>query len=292
MNRTLGHPLDLDLEPLQRVSRDLKNSAAQLTEHQARYLVDLYYQIQEFRKGASNEKRASHEASEPNELVDWTAATMFRIERTIHGALDTYTDNQPLGVWCKSITGVGPVISAGLLAHIDIRKAPTVGHIWSFAGLNPTVVWSKGQKRPWNARLRTLVWKIGESFVKFQNHPQDIYGKVYVERKALEIVNNAQGLYKEQAEHILATKRIGHDTDAYRAYSQGQLPPAHIHARAKRYTAKLFLAHFHACGYWITFQSLAPKPYVLEHLGGHVHFIHPPHLEMVPGLVEAYAAQS
>lgn len=293
------HTVDLDLldddilnlEPLQRVSRDLKNSAQQLTEQQARYLVDLYYQIQEFRKGATNEKRASVQAAEPNEMVDWTAATMFRIERTIHGALDSYTDKHPLGIWCKSICGIGPVISAGLLAHIDIKKAPTVGHIWSFAGLNPTAVWGKGQKRPWNARLKVLCWKIGESFVKVQNNPKDIYGQIYTARKAIEQKNNEEDLYKEQAERILGTKRIGHDTDAYKAYITGKLPPAHIHARAKRYAVKLFLAHYHAVGYWITYQQLAPKPYVLEHLG-HVHFITPPNLAEVPGLEAAYAAIS
>lgn len=287
---TIIQDADLDLEPLQRVSRDLKNAAGQLTEQQARYLVDLYYQIQEFRKGATNEKRASITASEPNEVVDWTAGTMFRIERTIHGALDAYTDHHPLGIWCKSICGIGPVISAGLLAHIDIRKAPTVGHIWSFAGLNPTVVWGKGQKRPWNARLKVLCWKIGESFVKVQNNPKDTYGQVFVARKAIEIAQNESGAFADQAASIIATKRIGHDTDAYKAYSQGKLPPAHIHARAKRYAVKLFLAHYHAVGFWITHQALAPKPYVIEHLG-HAHFITPPNLDQVEGLVDAYARQ-
>jgi hypothetical protein len=43
-----------------------------------------------------------------------------------------------------------------LLARIDIVKAPTAGHIWRYAGLDPTVRWNKGEKRPWNAGLKVL----------------------------------------------------------------------------------------------------------------------------------------
>jgi hypothetical protein len=38
-------------------------------------------------------------------------------------------------------------------------------------------------KRPYNEKLKVLSWKIGESFVKVRNRPQDVYGKIYVERK-------------------------------------------------------------------------------------------------------------
>lgn len=59
-------------------------------------------------------------------------------------------------ITCNSIHGIGPVISAGLLAHIDIHRAVTVGHIWRFAGLDPSVKWLKKTKRPWNAGLKVL----------------------------------------------------------------------------------------------------------------------------------------
>jgi len=63
------------------------------------------------------------------------------MENQIKRSLDKFTDHHPVGKWMKSIHGIGPVIAAGMLAHIDIEKAPTAGHIWRYAGLDPTVVW-------------------------------------------------------------------------------------------------------------------------------------------------------
>jgi hypothetical protein len=58
--------------------------------------------------------------------------------------------------WAKAQVGIGPVLAAGLAAYIDITRTPTVSALWSLAGLNPTAVWGKGEKRPWNAQLKTL----------------------------------------------------------------------------------------------------------------------------------------
>ena len=191
-------------------------------------------------------------------------------------ALDAYTDTQPVGAWSKSIVGIGPIIAAGLIAHIDIEKAPTVGHIWRFAGLDPTVRWEKSQKRPWNASLKTLCWKVGESFVKVSGREDDVYGKLYLERKAQEVARNTAGAFATQAAAKLERFKIGKDTDAYKAYSQGLLPPAHVHARAKRWAVKLFLSHWHHVAYEARFGTPPPKPYILTTEGGHAHFLPPP----------------
>jgi len=195
------------------------------------------------------------------------------LERSIKNALDAYGSASPVGRWAKSIVGIGPVISAGLLAHIDITKAPTVGHIWRFAGLDPTVTWEKGQKRPWNASLKTLCWKIGESFVKVSTHEDDVYGHLYVERKVKEQARNDAGALADQAAAKLDKFRIGKTTDAYAAYAAGKLPPGHLHARAKRWAVKLFLAHYHAVAFRDRFGIDAPKPYILTREGGHAHEI-------------------
>lgn len=273
---TLEREIDVAvIEPLQRLDRDLRKAARTLSPAEARYMVDLYYQVQEYRKRAANQDRAMTESGEPHDLVKWVFGAMHTLENDIKRALDEYSDSQLPGRWARSIVGIGPVISAGLLAHIDIEKAPTVGHIWRFAGLDPTVTWEKKTKRPWNAQLKVLTWKIGESFVKVCNNDQDIYGHIYVTRKELEQARNQQGLYAEQAASVLAAKRIGKDTEAYKAYSQGFLPPAHIHARAKRYAVKLFLAHYHHVAYECRYGAQPPKPYVIEHLG-HVDYLRPP----------------
>lgn len=261
-----------NLEPIMKLSKDLKKASKNLTDLEARYLVDTYYQVQEFRKATSNQIRSMQESEEPTEVINWLLDNLESLENQIKRALDTYTKAHPVGEWLQSITGIGPVIAAGLLAHIDIKKAPTAGHIWSFAGLNPNAKWEKGQLRPWNARLKTLCWKIGQSFVKVSNNPNDIYGKIYKERKEYEVMKNEAGDFKDQAESILKSKNIGKTTDAYKAYSQGKLPPAHIQQRAERYAVKIFLSHLHEFWYEQHYGEKPPKPFAIEILG-HAHQI-------------------
>jgi Transposase IS116/IS110/IS902 family len=76
------------------------------------------------------------------------------LKKQVGRALDAYSGAHPVGVWARPILGIEPIIAAGLLARIDIARAPTVGHIWRFAGLDPTTTWAKGTKQPWNGSLK------------------------------------------------------------------------------------------------------------------------------------------
>jgi hypothetical protein len=265
----------MDMETITRLTKDLKTAARILTKQEARYLVDTYYQIQEYRKATANQCRIMDETEEPHEVLTWFLNNAESLESQIKAALNSYTDGDPIGRWCKSITGIGPVIAAGLLAYIDIEKCPTAGHIWSFAGLDPTKTWGKGEKRPWCAGLKVLCWKIGQSFVKVSNNDKDIYGHIYRERKAYEQANNDELAYADQAAGIIARKKIGHETEAYKAYSQGKLPPAHIEQRAERYATKIFLSHLHAVWYKHHYGEEPPKPFAVAILG-HANIIDPP----------------
>lgn len=260
----------MNLDPVSRLSRDLAQAAISLSILEVRYLVDAYYLVQGNRIAAGNQVHALDKSEEPHEVIDWLAKQNDVLESQIRRALDHWTDGQELGVWCKSIIGIGPVITAGLMAHIDITRAPTAGHIWSFAGLNPEARWEKGQKRPWNARLKTLCWKIGESFVKVSGNPNSTYGRIYRERKTLEEQRNGAGQFAEQAAQL--AKKFDKATEAYKHLSAGRLPPAQIHARAKRYAVKLFLAHYHGVAYKLHFGVEPPKPYAIAILG-HAHEI-------------------
>ncbi len=262
-------------EPLVKLQKDERLAAATLSRDEARFLVDAYYTWQEARKRSDNQVRALGESGEPHEVLNWLADNSAMIEDSIKAALGSYSQATELGQWAESIRGIGPVISAGLLAHIDIEQAPTVGHIWRFAGLDPTMTWGKGEKRPWNADLKTLCWKIGESFVKVSNHDEDIYGHIYAERKEQEQAKNEAGEFSDQATAALEHKRYGKDTVARKFYEDGQLPPAHIHARAKRYAVKLFLSHWHHVAYELRFGKAPPKPYIMTQ-EGHAHFLAPP----------------
>ncbi len=156
-----------DFEPVVRLSKDLANAAKLLSREEVRYLVDSYYQIQDIRKASSNQvgsieraaKKATKDgkvAAEPTELITWLTTETGKFEDQIKRGLQKYAENQRVGRWALSVYGIGPIIAAGLPAHIDIEKAPTVGHIWRFAGQDPTLVWLPKTKRPFNASLKVL----------------------------------------------------------------------------------------------------------------------------------------
>lgn len=254
----------------------LRDLAAGLNAEQARWLVDYYYAVQDYRIQAAGQVRAVAQGKDDASFVigEGLAGRMGEIEAEIRGALDRYSSRHVPGAWAKTIIGVGPVIAAGLLAHIDIEKAPTVGHIWRFAGLDPTAKWEPKTKRPWNASLKVLCWKIGDSFVKQSGRDSDVYGKVYKARKAQELERNEAGLFADQAARSLETRKI-RDKDLLATYEAGRLPAGRLDLRARRYATKLFLSHYHHVAYEDRFGEPPPKPYVLTH-GGHAHFLAPP----------------
>lgn len=326
--------MEAELEPFKRLNRDVVNASVSLGMAEIRFLVDNYYSLQEVRKSAGNQKTALGKSGEPHEILEWLHASGEGLEGQIKRVLDRWTDSNPTSAWAKSITGIGPVIAAGLAAHIDIEQAPTAGHIWRFAGLDPTQEWlgrekaskacaeireqgiepelavammaqrigsrfetiqrfasknkdgesvkltwatlaSASARKPWNAGLKTLCWKIGESFVKVSGLESDYYGKVYLQRKADEIAKNEAGAFAEQAKAKLERFNIGKDKRARSVYEAGMLPPAHLHSRAKRYAVKLFLSHYQQVAYEIRYNVKPPAPYVMVH-GGHAHYIPPP----------------
>jgi hypothetical protein len=266
------------LEPIRRLRRDLVVAASSLSIDEARYLVDAYYQIQEHRKATGNQVRALVETKEPHLVLQWLFAQNSTIENQIKRALDTWGDSIPAARWAKSICGIGPVISAGLAAHIDPTRSRTAGGIWRFAGLDPTVVWKPKTKRPWNASLKTLCWKIGDSFIKVSNNDADFYGKLYRQRKQTEIENNEAGKYADQAKSKLEHFNIRNaEIRAY--YEAGKLPPGHVHARARRWVTKLFLSHYHEVAWTLATGTPPPKPFVIAILG-HGDYIAPPNFPM------------
>ena len=286
-------------DSVKRLSRDLAKAGATLSDQEARFLVDSYYTVQDDRIRSASQLRALEKSGEPNELLGWLTDQSSILEQQIVRALDKYTDAHKMGSWMREIFGIGPIISAGLLANISMTHwkcngtgkhnckegepctascgmitLETVGHIWRYAGLDPTVKWEKGKKRPWNAALKTLCWKIGQSFMKFSTNPKCFYGHLYLQRKQFEIERNDRGDNKELAKQL--SEKVGRFTEAYKHLSEGKLPPGQIDARARRYAVKIFLSHMHAEWYRREFGKEPPKPFAIAVLG-HAHMIEAPH---------------
>jgi Transposase IS116/IS110/IS902 family len=265
-----------NLEAVVKLSRDLRAAAKSLGVREARYFVSTYYDMQDYRIAAGNQQRKLLEGAEPSEFMQWFSAQLAVLEHQIAVVLDKWSAAQPMGEWARAIVGIGPVISSGLIAHIDITKAPTAGHIWRFAGLDPTVKWSKGEKRPWNAGLKRLCWLLGESFVKVSGRENDVYGHLYQERKVYEQQRNDSGaLADAAAERLKRAKQQKADAGLIAVFEGGKLPAAALHARAKRWTVKMFLSHWHAEAYRQHYGTEPPAPFPIAHLG-HAHQIQPP----------------
>ena len=254
-----------------------------ISDSEARFLVERYYDMQKMRVAMGNQKFSSEKLEDENE----TGALAYIIdafkenEKAIARFLDVYTDNHPIGAWLKSIKGIGPVLAAGLLAYIDIDRVNTAGAIWKYAGWDVGYVRPKrGQKITYNPKFRTLCWKIGDCFVKTQNREGDIYGHLYKEKKEWYIAKNESGGFAEKAAYELTLKKFKEDTNAFKSYSSGKLPDAQINAMAQRFAVKIFLSHLFEVWYEYHNGKPAPKPFVEEHLG-HVHIISAPNKDIV-----------
>lgn len=158
---------DIELNPIQALTRDLKQAAVTLSDHEARFLVDSYYMMQDNRKRSDNQLLALTKSGEPHVVLNWFSEQTTALEDNLKKALDAYSAASPVGRWARDQSGIGPVISAGLLAHIDMKIAVTAGKIWRFAGLDNSIKWVgaegaralvAGAKKASDSDWEAIVW--------------------------------------------------------------------------------------------------------------------------------------
>lgn len=254
-----------------RLRRDVAEAARTMNQREGEYLVRVYHQQQRHRLALEAQLRSLGGA--PSATLGFLVEQARTLEAQVRRSLDLWTRDHPPSQWARGIVGVGPVVTAELRAYTHIEHCPTVGHLWAFAGLDPTKTWEKGQRRPWNPDFKRLAFILGDSFTKVRGKPGDIYGQVYFDRRAYEEAKNLAGDYAEQAAASLG--RVGKETGAHKHYAEGRLPPGRIFLRAKRYAVKLFLAHYHHVTYVHVHGTEPPLPYPVVHLG-HAHVFAPP----------------
>lgn len=137
--------MDETMEAFRKLDADLRRAARNMGLREARWVVKTYYTIQDCRTRSANQVRGFLNKDAPNGFVEWSA-DLFRLgEHNIKRGLDEFTKEFTVSRWMRSLVGVGPVISAGILTNFDVRKAPCAGNFWRFAGLDPTRQW-QGKK--------------------------------------------------------------------------------------------------------------------------------------------------
>ena len=255
-----------------------------------RDLVRNYYTMQGNRIRTSNQASALERSEKNNDIMNFFTEQLVILEENINTFMDVYTKQHPIGIWLRSIYGIGPVIAAGLLSTFDVTKTKTAGGFWKYIGWEggpERKERKKGEKINYNPEARTLAWKAGHSFKMGWNKESNVYGQLYAKKKAYYIEKNEYGGFVENAKRELNNKKYSKDSIAGKAYSEGKLPPNHIDAMALRFAAKMFLSHMFDIMYMYEYGAEPPVPYV-EHIG-HVHIDPPPKLDVIkPFLVKKW----
>ena len=342
-------PVEVTLEGLAKVSKSIKKSVVNVGREELRFLVDAYYQAQDARIAAQGQLRAVQQGYD--EVSDarnetalwWLVQNKQNEENQLKNLLNEYVKSNPVGVWCSSIMGIGPVIAASMLAYFDISKCNSYNQFWSYAGLNDNINPWLGKakadkwvdnwianhpdeksknlsdniiydiceefhrpnfvnikrmacdqkklekdgtellteksvkaylaKPPYNKKLKTQCWKIGESFLKVKNKPNSLYGKLLTERIVYEKMNNDAKAYADQAARILETTNVK-DKKLRETLESGRLSDGHILLRCKRWATKIFIAHLFEAMYYDYNGQEPPVPYTIAYQG-HKDYIYP-----------------
>ena len=130
-----------------KLDKEVVLSAAKLTNAEARLVISGYYMAQDQRKAFdSGARHVGDKGPEAENFLEYISDISATLEKEMSKSLSEYVKGAgPVGDWMTAQVGIGPVISAGCLAHIDMDQCPTAGHIWSFAGLNPERKWNSAE---------------------------------------------------------------------------------------------------------------------------------------------------
>ena len=268
-----------------------------ITPFEIRALLRLFYTIQKVRIQANNRAKALEREGMPNDYLLEFVASHEAQEAAIINVMQHYNKTHPMSTWLGSIKGIGPILTAGFVTIFDITKAPTAGHFWSYAGLTPNSIRRRGEPCNYNPLAKVLCFKAAMSFAltagkKLEDGTIDTtnasyYGKLYRLRREYENAHNTPEHHAEYCKLTLASKNYERDTIAKKCYLEGIFPPAHIDMRARRWTARMFLAHLHEVWFEEFYKQPAPIPYAQKYLD-HVHVIKPPYLHYDPqGIIMA-----
>jgi len=221
-----------------------------MTLEDIRVLVDMYRTFQRKRIAFGNRVSALQRGSDEGDPAPHAGfmAMFYAMESAVDRRMGQVVTEHPVYErWLKNVRGMGPTLAAQLLAMTGPDEAmaarETVSTLWAFAGM--AVKNGKGQrpvageKLPYNAKLRVLLYNIGGSFLR-SGSP---FRKVYDDSRA----------------HYLANRPDWTD--------------GHRHMAAMRRMMKVFLSL-----YWEVYRKmmgLGVRPSYVEEKLGHTHLYKP-----------------
>jgi hypothetical protein len=158
-----------------------------------------------------------------------------------------------------------------------IERLATPSKLRKYAGLIPGLRRAAGQKLEYNAQLKTMLWRLGSSFLKAKNRYYNFYLD-YKERltkrlsqEGFRIIPTPRGRYCSLCEREVMKKMarfcpVCHEPLSLKEEPEGVKYEGHIHLMAQRRMLQLFLDHL-----WVIWREALGlplrQPYPIEYLG-------------------------
>lgn len=169
--------------------------------------------------------------------------------------MDEYVESEDIYMkFLQHIRGISSVLSCNLIKEFGYcENAPNISSLWKYCGMHVVNGESpkrkKGQKLDFNLRLRSLCWKIGDSFVK-QRTP--FYRDIYDKEKARQLKLMEKPTLSRKPDELSVPKN-----------------KLHADLRSRRKMVKIFLAH-----YWMACKELSH-----ENIENHIYVANKPYVE-------------
>ena len=201
-----------------------------------RALVADYYDIQKVRIESHNRARAFRQGVSPQEKAETKELigdSLKKIEKQIEKEISKWLKNQEVwNEWLKGVKGIGPILAGSIIANYgDMTRFATISKLWKYSGLavnqnGQAQKKAKGEKLTFNPRVKVMVWKIGEAFIKTKGGYRELYGKFREE-------------YDQKWKTPEDCKSVG-----CKSKGKGSCLKGHRYQASKRKTVKVFLAHY------------------------------------------------
>lgn len=124
-----------------KLTKAMRQSAEGMNITHAMYMFKGHERHQKARISTAGQCRELIKSGSPDDLVVWMHEKAKMLEEAFVPLLSAWAKSFRVGAWLRSVKGVGPLLGAAMIACFDISKAPTVGHFWRYAGLDPTLIW-------------------------------------------------------------------------------------------------------------------------------------------------------
>jgi hypothetical protein len=210
---------------------DIQSMIFSFNSNSIREIINAYYSINNTRTLLSSQSRRLKDDQLSSDFLQSFSNNLYLMEKTIKNNFQSYIKDSTVGFWALSQYGIGTVFVAGLMAYIDITKAPNVSNIWRYAGLDPN---QSIDYKDYNQYLKSLCLKIGNTFKKFSYKDDCFYGQLYLKDK-------------ERRTSIYSS-----------------LPSSRIDAQARRYAVKIFLSHYHSVAYQDYYGTQPLPSYIIQ----------------------------